>query len=130
MLFGFQPMQPGYIPGANVGDSLTIGNGTTVEKHLAANSYISQLTAPNFNIVLPVMKGDPPYNQKRTAVGFITFHVTDVQINQAGGKVMALTGKIVKGIVKGPGGIPRSAGLPSLNNGMTNISAGTVKLMS
>ena len=78
--------------------------------------------------MLPVMMGDPPYNQGRKCVGFITVKVTEIHKNGAGGQVERITAKIVKGVTKGRGGKPTQAG--NKNPQMENISAGTVKLVS
>ncbi|GEM_PF-910042 len=128
MALGFTPATPGYIPGATVGDSLELGNGVMAQKTLAEPAYESRLTDPKFTVVIPVMTGEPPYNQNRKAVGFITLHIDSVSKNKSGGEVETLHATIVKGIVKGTGGIP-AAGNSAVSQGMNNISAGTVQLV-
>ncbi|HEY9792160.1 MAG TPA: pilus assembly protein TadG-related protein [Candidatus Obscuribacterales bacterium] len=129
-LFGFSAMQPGYIPQMSVGDTMSLGNGVAGQKQLAGGNYINVLTDPQFNIVLPVMSGDPPYNQSRQADGYVIVHVNSVDINQSGGQVETFHVTIVKGVVKGTGGIPGTTVPANLVPGITTISAGAVKLVT
>lgn len=129
MILGFKPMVAGHISGAEVGDDLSLGNGVMAQKKLAEGAYEAALTDAKRTIVVPVMLGDPPYNRQRDAVGFITLHVDRVTKNRSGGEVETLHTTIVKNMVKGEGGIPEFPGPPQQENGMQNISAGTVQLI-
>ena len=102
---------PGFIPGCKTGDALFLDNGVSGQKTLASDPELSKLQAAA-GLVLPVMSGDPPYNQSRTCIGFITVHVTSVQINQSGGNVEAITCQLVKGLADGTDG-----SIPSVDNG-------------
>jgi Flp pilus assembly protein TadG len=127
-LFGFKPIQNGHITGAQTGDSLELGNGVLAQKQLADGAYESRLTDEKMVLVIPVMKGEPPYNQARECVGFITVHIDRVTKNKSGGEVLSLHATIVKHVVKGTGGIP-DAGNANEDAGMKTISAGTVQLI-
>lgn len=127
-LLGFKSLPPGLITGAEVGDDLTVGNGVMAQKRLAAPNYETVLTGEKMQLLLPVMQGDPPYNQNKRAVGFITVHVDSVEKNRSGGEVEVLHTHITKGIVKGEGGIPMN-GNSQTAQGMNSVSAGTVQLI-
>jgi hypothetical protein len=81
-------------------------------------------------LVLPVMLGDPPYNQSRTAVGYVTVHIKSADINGKNGQVEVFHATITKDVVKGTGGIPGVGLTKTTGPGMMNISAGTVKLVT
>jgi hypothetical protein len=130
-MFGFAPMQAGFVPQVSIGDTLNMGNGVSGEKSMAGSSYQNVLMDPNTTLVLPVMSGDPPYNQSKQAVGFVTVHPNSIAIDQAGGKVMSINVTVVRTVVKGVGGpIPSSTIGNVKSQGMTTISAGTVKLIT
>lgn len=115
----------GSVPQMQIGDTLNFINGDAGQKHLAEAEQLQHLQDAK-ELVLPVMEGDPPYNQSRKLVGFITVHIENVDINQSGGQVQTFTAKLVKGVVKGRGGKITGAG--SHNSQMEEISPGTVKL--
>jgi Flp pilus assembly protein TadG len=128
MGLGLQPMQDGIFTGIDVGDNASLANGVEGQKALAGGEELSALTAEGMNVTIPVMSGDPPYNQDRQVVGFITIHVTGVDINKSGGQVEILHAKLVKGTTKGTGGLPKVS-TNNNNNALQNISTGTVQLI-
>jgi hypothetical protein len=90
---------------------------------------LSALTDPDAQFVIPVMTGDPPYNQGRQVVGFVTIKVTGVEINKSGGEVEVLHAKLVKGVTKGTGGIPAVSGKNQIDTAMKELSPGTTQLV-
>jgi hypothetical protein len=74
------------------------------------------------------MSGEPPYNQERNVVGFVTIKVNGVKINQSGGAVEVINTTLVKGLSRGEGGIPRS-GNSNLDQAMKELSPGVVRLI-
>jgi Flp pilus assembly protein TadG len=129
MGLGLAQMKDGVFTGIDVGEDASLGNGVMAQKALADGDELHALTGDGMNLTIPVMKGDPPYNQDRTVVGFITIHVTGVDINQSGGQVEVLHAVLVKGVNKGTGGLPRVSGDPNIDNALKNISTGTVQLI-
>jgi hypothetical protein len=77
-------------------------------------------------IVLPVITGKKPYNQTRVLRGFIAMKVTDVR-TAAG--TLIVEGTLVKGLVKGTGGLLSNAGSADPNNVLSSLSPGVVKLV-
>ncbi len=126
-MLGLAPMVPGYVPAVNIGDSLYLNNGVDGQKRLADGAPYTALTNGAV-LYLPVMQGDPPYNQTRQCVGFVAVKVTDVQKNQSGGLVEKITVKLIKGLMKGTPGLITSTNNSSLNSGLQSLSAGTVQL--
>lgn len=128
MLLGMKPMQNNYIPGINTGDQMSMINGVAAQKQLAKGSYLQPLTDPNRTIIIPVMKGEPPYNQNRAVAGFITVKIKSIKINNQG-QVETITATLAKGVTKGTGGEITGNGT-AIDNGLENISAGTVQLVN
>jgi Flp pilus assembly protein TadG len=126
-MLGLAPKN-GSVPAMEIGDDLNMINGVAGQKKLADGQYLSRLKEIK-ELALPVMTGDPPYNQSRRMVGVITVQIQTIQTNQSGGQVETFTAKLVKGMVKGRGGKTNGTNNTAQNNGMDNISAGTVKLV-
>jgi len=115
---------PGLIPGVNVGDQIRLGNGVFGTKDLTAGAENTALLGEI--IYLPVIAGDPAYNQTRTLLGWIAFQVTKVEKNLGGGKVLKFTGTLVKGMTKGvPGQIITGN---SYDGTLNSLSPGMVQL--
>jgi hypothetical protein len=129
MALGISTMQPGTFTGINVGDSASMGNGVMAQKALADGAELSALTNADAQYIVPVMMGDPPYNQSRPVVGFITIKVTGVEINKSGGQVEVLHATLVKGVTKGTGGIPTVSGKTAIDDALKNLSPGTTQLV-
>lgn len=118
------------IPAAEIGDDLNLTNGVASQKDLAKAPRLGALK-DRHNLVIPLMAGDPPYNQSRKLVGFITVDIKDVIVNQNGGEVETIVAVLRKGIINRatPGEI-KSTDSTTVNNGLTGISPGTVKLVT
>ena len=126
-MLGFSPKN-GSVPAMEIGENLNLINGVAGQKKLADGQYLSRLKEIK-ELALPVMLGDPPYNQSRKFVGVITVQITNITTNQSGGQVETFTAKLVKGLVKGRGGKTNGTNNSAQNKGMDDISAGTVKLV-
>jgi hypothetical protein len=129
MGLGLSPMQSGVFTGIDVGQEASMGNGVMAQKALAGGSELNALIDPDAQFVIPVMTGDPPYNQSRTVVGFVTIKVTGVEINKSGGEVEVLHAKLVKGVVKGTGGLPEVSGKTPIDSALKELSPGTTQLV-
>ena len=124
---GLQPKNSVDIPGVKVGDTIYLDNGVTGQKRLASNpQYQALLNAPV--LYLPVMQGDPPYNQSRICVGFIAVHVTGVTINQSGGMVESLTCTILKGLASGTTGTIPSTGNTQTDSALVRLAPTGLKV--
>jgi hypothetical protein len=128
MGLGFKPMVAGHFTGIDVGEDASMGNGVMAQKELAKGEKLAAITDEGRTFVIPVMTGDPPYNQSRKVVGFVTIKVTGVEINRSGGEVEVLHTVLVKGLSKGEGGIPRSANA-NIDNAIKELSPGVVRLV-
>jgi Flp pilus assembly protein TadG len=129
MSLGFMPMKAGHFTGIEVGEDASMANGVMAQKELAKGEKLAAITEEGRSFVIPVMTGDPPYNQSRKVVGFITIRVRDVTINKSGGQVETLHATLVKGLTKGEGGLPRSSGDPAIDKGISELSPGVVRLV-
>lgn len=128
-ILGTNPKEDVTIPRLDIGDTVNFTNGVTQQKELARSDRLEELKSVK-GLVLPLMAGEPPYNQARKCVGFITLDVVDVKLNQSGGEVMSIIAKITKDIVNGatPGEV-RSTNRNDVNQNLNELSAGTVKLV-
>jgi Flp pilus assembly protein TadG len=126
-ILGLAPIEPGFVPALNIGDQMDLMNGVASTKDLSEEPYYSKLTDGR-TLYIPVMSGDPPYNNHRPCLGFIGIKVTDVIKNQSHGKVLELVCTLTKGFVKGtPGEINGPASNP-INNGIADLSPAIVQL--
>lgn len=126
---GLGPLPQGGIPPMNVGDTIYLTNGVAEQKQMAKGEYLSGLTDPDKTFLIPVIKGDPPYNQTQQIVGFLTVKFKKIKINGSGGQVEDMDMELVKGMIKGTGGIPNT-GNGTADPGMKDLSPGTIKLVS
>jgi Flp pilus assembly protein TadG len=126
-MLGFAPVESGFIPSVDVGDSLALMNGVASTKDLTEEPYFSAITDGR-TLYVPVVSGEPPYNQERPCMGYIGIKVTNVIKNQQGGKVLELVCTLVKGFVKGTPGEIASSNNNQINTGIENLSAGIVQL--
>lgn len=99
--------QPGLIPSLKVGDSINLNNGVVGQKHLADGPTREALLGLGY-IILPVISGNPPFNQSRTIQGFIAVKVLDVKVNKESVGVEELLVKIVKVGIDAPDTNPGS----------------------
>lgn len=125
---GITPSQPGFIPPVKVGDDIYMSNGVLGEKTLADDPYLSKLCEPDRTIWLPIIKGDPPYNQTRKCIGFMAVKVLNVTTNQPG-IVETLTVRIQSSLVDGTGGKIPSTGNGQIDTALNNFAPGVVKLL-
>jgi hypothetical protein len=128
MGLGLSPMTPGHFTGIDVGESASMANGVQAQKELAKGEKLAAFTDEGRTYIIPVMSGEPPYNQERNVVGFVTIKVNGVKINQSGGAVEVINTTLVKGLSRGEGGIPRS-GNSNLDQAMKELSPGVVRLI-
>ncbi|MBI4533790.1 MAG: hypothetical protein HY711_07560 [Candidatus Melainabacteria bacterium] len=126
---GLEPVQPGFIPSIQVGDSININNGVVGQKHLARSPQFEALTSQPI-LILPVITGTPPYNQSRQVVGFIGVRVTTVTINQSGGEVETITGTLVRQLARGRGGPTGQTGSPVADAALLDLSASPLRLLA
>lgn len=127
---GLAPIQNGFIPAISEGQGISLLNGIGGTKSLASGPANQAITSGN-TLILPLISGDPPYNQTRPVVGFIGLKVISIQRDQSGGKEDIITAKIVKAITKGiPAPVGTPTGKPQVDAGIQNLSAGKVALTS
>lgn len=125
---GLATVQPGYIPSCKIGDTIYLDNGVAGQKRLADGDANAALLSKEM-IVLPVMSGDPPYNQTTTVVGFIAVKPLSVEINQQGGMVESFTCKVIKAITRGKDGAMQS-GNQTWDTALNLWSPGAAKILS
>lgn len=126
---GITPVTPGTIPPVEVGDSIALNNGVIGAHQLASSPYYEAMMNMPL-VILPVVEGDPAFNQTRTVVGFITVRFESVTLNQSQGQVETIMARIVKSIVPGLGDsdVPDSTN-DSFDPNLAGISPGPVRLV-
>ncbi len=120
---------PGFMPSVEIGDSIYLNNGVVGQKHLARDPRYTMLLGMPY-IVVPVISGNPPFNQTRSVVGFIAIKVTDVTINQAGGVVETISGTLVSGLVTGQTGELPASGSAQTDAALEELSAQVIRLVN
>lgn len=91
------------VPAVKVGDEISLNNGVAGQKQLAGDTYSAALLSKEF-IILPVISGDPPFNQHRKVRGFVAMKVTRIDTNGKGGVVETITGMLKEVAIKGGNG--------------------------
>ncbi|HEY9789781.1 MAG TPA: pilus assembly protein TadG-related protein [Candidatus Obscuribacterales bacterium] len=118
-------------PGANpamVADGTTqiaLTQGLHNGVDLSAAPYAGLIEGKQY-VVLPVITGSNPYVQSRVLMGFIAMKVTSIS---TGPDSLTLNGTLVKGLVKGAGGMLPNAGVSDPTQTLSQLSVGTVKLV-
>ena len=116
------------IPEVKAGDYIFLNNGIDGEKKLAQDPDYSALLSQN-EIFLPVISGNPPYNQSRECLGFIAVKVTGVQNNTSAGVVEQINCILVQGLSPGTGGVLPSSGNQQNDQAMQRLALSPVKLL-
>jgi hypothetical protein len=116
------------IPEVKAGDYIFLNNGIDGEKALAQDPDYSALLAQNA-IFLPVISGNPPYNQSRECLGFIAVKVTGVQTNTSAGVVEQINCILVQGLSPGTGGVLPSSGNQQNDQAMQRLALSPIKLL-
>lgn len=125
---GFEDVVPGYIPSVNIGEEINLNNGVLGEKKLAGDSYLQALRNEPI-LYLPVIRGEEPFNQHRTLLGFVGVHVENVIVNQKGGAVETIVARIVKGIDHGGAGVLPGSGNATDDAAINNWNPYSIKLI-
>jgi len=116
------------IPEVKAGDNIFLNNGIDGEKALAQDPDYSALLSQN-EIFLPVISGNPPYNQSRECLGFIAVKVTGVQNNTSAGVVEQINCILVQGLSPGAGGALPSSGNQQNDQAMQRLALSPIKLL-
>lgn len=125
---GLQPTVPGFIPTLKVGDEIHLNNGVMGEKRLAQSPYFDALVDKRRPpLILPLILGDPSFNQKRKVVGFIGFRVQDVL--RDGNQVLGLSGTLEPVQIAGVSGPIALTGDPINDAALAEITLGPVQLI-
>lgn len=126
---GLSPEIPGFIPAVSIGDEVNLNNGVVGQQELAKDPLLSALTAPDRVLVLPVITGDPAFNQSRPVVGFIGFQVTSVTFGQGRGIVETITGRLVAPQVNGMSGPAGNTGDAFNDAALQSFVPGPIQLI-
>lgn len=118
---------PGFVPAIKVGDPIHLDNGISGQKRLADSPYIAALQSKG-PFILPVIQGDPAFNQTSPVVGFIGFKILSVDVNGKNGIVESITGQLVKPQVAGESGPFPATGTP-ISEAISRLSPGPVQLI-
>lgn len=124
---GLQSPIPGYIPSVKAGDDIYLMNGVAGQKKLASDPDYTALVNKKV-LFLPVISGNPPFNQSQKCIGFIAVRVTDVEINQSGGVVESITCKIIRAIGPGTSTTPIDSGNATNDQALVRLAPGPIKL--
>lgn len=125
---GLSPVQSGFIPEINMGTPINLMNGIAGTKDISGGAEYGAITNGS-TLILPLISGDPPYNQSRKVVGFIGLKVTKVVRDNNHGQEEIITATITKAISKGtPGPVGSPTGNPAVDAGIQYLSPGKVQL--
>jgi Flp pilus assembly protein TadG len=115
-------------PEVKVGDYIYLNNGIDGERKLAQDPAFSALLAQDA-LYLPVIAGDPPYNQSRQCLGFIAVKVTGVQNNPTAGVVEQINCILVRGLAPGQGGDLPGTGNTQNDEAIQRLALSPIKLL-
>jgi|GEM_PF-6342013 len=102
-------------------------HGVAGQKKLASDPNFTALVNKKV-LFLPVISGDPPFNQSQKCIGFIAVRVTGVEINQSGGVVESITCKIIRAIGPGTASTPINSGNATNDQALARLAPGPIKL--
>lgn len=123
----FRDRVPGFIPAIKVGDQINLDNGISGQKKLADSPFLTALQSKG-PLVLPVIAGDPAFNQSGAVIAFIGFKVLSVDVNGKSGVVESIRGQLVRPQVAGESGPLPTTGTP-VNEAISRLNLGPVKLI-
>lgn len=109
-------------------DNIYLANGVMGQKALASDPQYSALTDGR-TLILPVIDGDPAYNQSRLCIGMVAVQVLSVTKNEGNGVVEKLVVKIVDTAIPGVCGTLNSTGNPEWDWAIKQTLPKTVKLL-
>lgn len=118
---------PVTIPSAAIGDDIFLTNGVAGQKQLADDPFAS-LLMDGRTFVMPVISGDPAFNQTRKVIGFVTVVFEGITKNQAG-QVLTLTARLVDAAVPGLPGSLATTGVSAWDAAIAKVEPQTVKLL-
>lgn len=127
-VLGNDPKKDVNIPSVTIGDEINLNNGIDGQKQLAKDPYYGQLLNAPF-LVVPIVKGEPPFNQSATVVGFTAIKVTDVVLNSKDGMVEAITGTLMTPQVPGVSGPIPTTGIPVDDEAIARLDLGPIQLI-
>lgn len=87
------------MPSLKVGDQINLNNGNGAQHCLAREPAYSALLDKEY-IVLPIVDGNPTFNQTKPVYGFLAVRVTRIELKNKS-QVDSIVGQIVKPIVRG-----------------------------
>ncbi len=121
---GLKPVVPGYVPSVSIGDDINLTNGVIGEKDMAKSPRYQALIDPDLPpLTLPVISGEPPFNQSKKVIGFISFKPTGVILGKGNGPVETLIGTLEKTQLRGV------SGAGSQTAGVTQLLPGPIQLI-
>lgn len=84
MALGLNDTEHGITPSVSVGEQIYLTNGI-LGKDLIVKSDIKAALLSNAGIIVPVIEGEPPYNQQTKVVGFVGLKILAVTFQDANG---------------------------------------------
>jgi Flp pilus assembly protein TadG len=117
------------IPSVQIGvDDIYLANGILGEKQLAGDPFYSQLTDGRV-LILPVINGDPAYNQSRLCIGMVAVKVLAVSKDSKNGVVETLTVQIVDQAIPGVSGTLDTTGNAIWDNAIAKTEPKMIRLL-
>ncbi|MBK9279082.1 MAG: hypothetical protein IPM93_13050 [Candidatus Obscuribacter sp.] len=83
-----------------VGDSIDMGNGVMGLKYLANSPYREILLGKEC-LFLPIISGQPAFNESQNVLGFVAVKILEIQKHGDGGSNLLFTVKLVPGLTEG-----------------------------
>lgn len=128
-LLGLPAKQEVTIPTVEVGDDIYLNNGIVGQKMLADDPYFTKILEQEV-LFLPVMDGDPAYNQTTKVIGFIGVKFTSISRQSNNGMVETMVATIVHPLTDGMS----LASMPTTGNAtwdaaLNGFAPGVVKLI-
>jgi hypothetical protein len=116
---GLTHSNPAVIPSVSVGSVINLNNGEGGYQAMSRDFYANILAKPY--ILLPLIQGQPPFNQSSAVVGFVALKITGISKDKG---VASMSGIIVKPAVLGRSGDPPTGAYsPALRNSFSIDSA-------
>ncbi|MFA7339577.1 MAG: pilus assembly protein TadG-related protein [Candidatus Obscuribacterales bacterium] len=118
---GLTHSNPAVIPSVSVGSVINLNNGEGGYQAMSRDFYANIMAKPY--ILLPLIQGQPPFNQSSAVIGFVALKITGISKNKG---VASMSGIIVKPAVLGRSGDPPTG---AYGPALRTLSPSTVRLI-
>lgn len=125
---GLKQIGAGFVPKVTVGDTIYLNNSASGTHFLALGDQGGALSRHPV-ITMPVIKGNPQYEERATVIGFVSARVEGFTLNPAGQELNSLNVRLVKGLVRGSTKPLPGSDDTAVDDALAELSTGIVKLL-